>query len=503
MKKGKVALDELIEAGKGVENHGQWLKAWKLVRHEFMPPAGEDTPTPAERKALADWMARERLSVDFAKPDPGRVTLRRLNRMEYDYSVQDLFGVNLSAHQDYSSDSAMATLQLRDRLPPDDTAFGFDNIGDFLSVSPALLEKFFDIAEYVVERVVVFDGKRSPEQDLSHLEWTSAKSEEKKRHEQGVSFEIARPGSYRIDFQFTTGGWLDYGGGYDVRARVDDAEKVRKEVDVGGYTTHKHSITVDLAAGKHSLSLISEPIKPDSKGQTNYLQLRPKMKLVGPLGDESREYPEAHRKIFFKGDAPKDAEARRAYAREILERIATRAFRRPVDAATLDGLVALSQTHASFERGIGQALTAILTSPKFLFRAETQPQPNDPKVVHPLDEYALASRLSYLLWLSLPDEELQRLAGAGELRKNLRAQVTRMLADRKSERFFEDFPGQWLRTRNVLMTSIITRFDGAFEPGARLDEEGNRDALRAHRAQRSRFGRADHRRLHLPGQEAR
>jgi mono/diheme cytochrome c family protein len=148
MKKGKVALDELIKAGKSVENHGQWLTAWKLVRHEFMPPAGEETPTEAERKALADWMASERLGVDFTNPDPGRVTLRRLNRMEYDYSVQDLFGVNLSAHQDYSSDSAMATLQLRDRLPPDDTAFGFDNIGDFLSVSPALLEKFFDIAEY-------------------------------------------------------------------------------------------------------------------------------------------------------------------------------------------------------------------------------------------------------------------------------------------------------------------------------------------------------------------
>jgi hypothetical protein len=223
-------------------------------------------------------------------------------------------------------------------------------------------------------------------------------------------------------------------------------------------------MTVDLAAGKHSFALISEPIKPDSKGETNYLQLRPKMKLVGPLGDQFKEYPEAHRRIFFKGEAPKEAKERRAYAREILERIATRAFRRPVDAATLDGLVALSETQESFERGIGQALTAILTSPKFLFRAETQPRPNDPRMVHPLDEYALASRLSYLLWLSLPDEELLRLAGAGELRQNLRAQLKRMLADPKSERFFEDFPGQWLRTRNVLMTSIITRFDGALNP---------------------------------------
>ena len=123
MSKGKVALDELIKAGTGVEQQREWLRAWKILRHEFMPPAGEELPSAPERKALADWIAREKLGVDFTHPDPGRVTLRRLNRMEYDYSVQDLFGANLSAHQDYSSDNAAATLQLRDRLPPDVTAY--------------------------------------------------------------------------------------------------------------------------------------------------------------------------------------------------------------------------------------------------------------------------------------------------------------------------------------------------------------------------------------------
>ena len=463
MNKGKVALDELMKAGTGVEQQREWLKTWKILRHEFMPPAGEELPSAPERKALADWIAREKLGVDFSKPDPGRVTLRRLNRMEYDYSVQDLFGANLSAHQDYSSDNAAATLQLRDRLPPDDTAFGFDNIGDFLSVSPALLEKYFEIAEFVVERVVVFDGPRSPERELAPNP-SKVTSSEKKQTEQTATFEIQKPGAYRIDFQFTTGGWQEYGGAYDFRAKVNDEESVRDAIDVGGYVTHKHSIPIDLTVGKHTLALVMEPTKPDSKGELKPLELRPRMKLVGPLGDEFREYPEPHQKIFFKGDAPPDPSARKAYAREILERIASRAFRRPVDPATLDGLVELSQQHATFERGIGQALTAILTSPKFLFRAETQPQPNDPKVVHPLDEYALASRLSYLLWLSLPDEELLRLARNGELRSNLSAQIKRMLADKKSERFFEDFPGQWLRTRNVLMTSIITRYDDVLDP---------------------------------------
>ena len=463
MSKGKVALDEWIVAGKSIESHGQWLKAWKILRHEFMPPAGEPMPTGEERKTLADWIARQMLGVDFSNPDPGRVTLRRLNRMEYDYSIQDLFGANLSAHQDYSSDSAGATLQLRDRLPPDDTAFGFDNIGDFLTVSPALLEKFFQIAEYVVERVVVLDGPRSPERELPGAEFESFKSENR-RHEQKARFEVARDGRYKIYFQFTVGGWQEYGGAYDLRAVVNGTERVRNELEVGGYETHKHSVEIDLKAGEHTFALVSDPVKPDSKGELQLLQLRPKVKIVGPLGAEFEEYPEPHRRVFFNGDPPAEPAARRGYAREILARIASRAFRRPVDDITLEGLVELSQQSETFERGISQALTAILTSPRFLFRAETQPQPNDPKVVHPLDEYALASRLSYLLWLSLPDDELLRLAGEGQLRKQLRAQVKRMLEDPRSERFFEDFPGQWLRTRNVLMTSIITRFDGALNP---------------------------------------
>jgi hypothetical protein len=137
-----------------------------------------------------------------------------------------------------------------------------------------------------------------------------------------------------------------------------------------------------------------------------------------------------------------------------MQRIADRAFRRPADAALVDRLADLVLQAPQFERGVAQALMAILTSPKFLFRAELQPQPDDPKAIHPIDEFALASRLSYLFWLSVPDDELRALATRGALRKELPAQLKRMLADPKSERFFEDFPGQWLRTRNVLMTPI-------------------------------------------------
>lgn len=453
MKKGGVALDAWTspepEGGKG-----DWLKAWKIVRHGFMPPAGEESPSSAERKAITDWMALEFLGVNFEKPDPGRVTARRLNRVEYEYSVTDLFGADFASDQVYSSDGAGATLRLRDRLPPDDTAFGFDNIGDFQTVSPALLEKFFDIAEFVVSRVVVRGGPPAPEIDLARLGIGVKKGAQNKRTDHVVEFETKTGGKYRVEMQFTLGGWREYGGAYDFRLRLGESEIAADQVEIGGYKTYKYSREVTLAQGKHFLSFSTDARKPDHTGSTNHLELRPKLRLAGPLDAAVYEYPEPHRRIFFKGAAPTDPAARREYAREILRRVASKAFRRPVENETLEGLLAIAESEELFEQGIAHALTAVLTSPKFLFRTETQPRPDDPKAVHALDEYALAARLSYLLWLSLPDDELARLAQEGALRKNLREQVKRMLADKRSERFFEDFAGQWLRTRNVLMTAI-------------------------------------------------
>jgi hypothetical protein len=451
-RKGKVDLEEMLAPANLKSQQREWEKAWKIVRHEFMPPVGADAPSAEERKAITDWIGSEVFAVDAANPDPGRVTIRRLNRMEYEYSVTDLFGTDFAADQSYSSDGAGAVLRLRDRLPPDDTAFGFDNIGDFQSVSPALLEKYFDIAEFVVGRVIQ-DKPREPEMNLSS-KIKALKSETNFVTTHTVPIEITRAGNYRVQLHFTLGGWQEYGGAYDFAMRLADKELVRDQVEVGGYTHFRYTNEVQLAPGTHSLVFTTDASKPDFKGKTNHLELRAKITATGPLGTEFAEYSEAHRRIFFKGEAPADPSAREQYAREIMDRIAPRAFRRPVDSETIDGLTALAMRNESFKAGVAQSLAAILTSPKFFYRAETQPQPDDPKAIHPLDDYALASRLSYLLWLSIPDDELMQEAKAGTLRKNLRSQVDRMLADRRSERFFEDFPGQWLRTRNVLMTAI-------------------------------------------------
>ncbi len=460
-KKGDFSLEKLLEGGATDENEAAWQKAWKIVRHGFMPPADADPMPEADRKQVTQWIEQQKLGVDYAKPDPGRVTMRRLNRMEYEFTVSDLFGVDLVAEADASSDGA-ARARLRDMLPPDDTAFGFDNIGDFQTLSPALLEKYFNIAEFVVDRVVVQDGPPLPERHLSARDLAIDRADQAKRVDHAIGFGIEQAGEYRIELQFSLGGWQDYGGGYDFSLRVDEQDLAKDFVENGGQKTYRPAGVVTLKPGEHRLTFATVGTKPSSTGAYSLLELRPRIRLIGPL-DSRGEYPEPHRRIFFRGAAPEERTARRAYAREILQRIADRAYRRPTPAAMLDRLTDLALTNPQFERGIAQALVAVLTSPKFLYRAELQPQPDDPKAIHPIDEYALASRLSYLLWLSLPDDELRGLAERGELRKNVSAQLRRMLADPKAGRFFEDFPGQWLRTRNVLMTPVSRR-DQAVDP---------------------------------------
>ncbi|MHA3771652.1 DUF1588 domain-containing protein [Verrucomicrobiota bacterium sgz303538] len=457
MHKGKFSLDDIMGADKAEAHRPQWEKVWKIVRHEFMPPVDADRPSDAERKAITQWIEQKVLGVDYSKPDPGLVTIRRMNRMEYEYSVTDLFGVNLSKDQEASSDGAAVNMKLRDQLPPDDTAFGFDNIGDFQTLSPALLEKFFSIAEFVVDHVIVQDGPRYPELNLGRSGWKAVRSDKTKRTDHSVEFELKHAGRYQLQVQFMLGGWQDYGGAYDFDLKLDDHQFAKEEIEIGGQKTYKYRNEVVLEPGRHVVSISTDAKKPDSRGALNHLELRPKITLTGPVDAGIYEYPESHTKIFFRGAAPANPQERRTYAKEIVQRVADRAFRQPTDDGTLERLTEIVMRNENFERGVGQALTAILTSPRFLFRAELQPKPDDPKEIHLIDEFALASRLSYLLWLSIPDEELSQLAAKGELRKNLRQQVKRMVDDPKSGRFFEDFPGQWLRTRNVLMTAISRR----------------------------------------------
>jgi mono/diheme cytochrome c family protein len=441
-KRGGLALDQLLAADPA-EKRGEWEKVWKTVRHEFMPPAHADRPTAKERTDIARWVERTVFRAD--ESDPGRVTIRRLNRMEYQFTVQDLFGIDLELAQD---------------LPPDDTAFGFDNIGDAQTVSPALLDTYLTLAEKVVAAALVTDGPRHPQLKLRPSDFQPAKADAPGRARQAARFDVKYAGKYRVEVQFSLGGWQEFGGEYGLAVALGGkAVGEAMTVKVGGNRTYTVSGELELPKGANDLVVTT-----DAFGKAKAMPVSPRVSLTGPLGTDIFEYPASHERVFFKGTAPAEPAARRAYARELLARVAGRAFRRPAADATLDKLTDMALAAPTFEAGVGQAITAILTSPRFFFRAELQPRPDEPKEVHPLGEYALASRLSYLLWLSVPDDELIGLAAAGKLRANLEPQLRRMLVDPKSNRFFEDFGGQWLRTRNVLLTPVTFRDMGAIDP---------------------------------------
>jgi hypothetical protein len=212
--------------------------------------------------------------------------------------------------------------------------------------------------------------------------------------------------------------------------------------------------------GEHHLALEVHPLTPDAR-QVRSLTLRlDSVTVRGPMEEKHWVRPKDFGKFFTK-DAPKDPAERREYARQILEPFVQKAYRRSVDANTLDRLVTVAesiytQTGKTFEAGVGQAMVAVLASPRFLFREESF-EPVQGRQ-HPLvDEYALASRLSYFLWSSMPDGELLKLAGEKMLRPNLDAQVKRILADKKSEAFVRNFVGQWLQTRDIETVQIDAR----------------------------------------------
>jgi hypothetical protein len=319
-----------------------WLAVLKNVRAGVMPPAGEERPSDEERQRLFDWIKFDAFRIDPADPDPGRVTLRRLNRVEYRNTIRDLTGIDFDTSSEF---------------PADDAGYGFDNVGDALSMSPLLMEKYLDAAEAIVERAVE-ETEPSPSPSLGG---------------RGKSASEPSPGPAR--------------------------------------------------------------------------QGSPQASLRG------RGKP-ALARLFPRGAAPEDAKARDDYAHEILAAFARRAHRRPVDETTIERLVALAKAAytvpgQTFEAGIGRAMVAVLASPRFLFRVEDAAAGSENDRFSNIDEHALASRLSYFLWSTMPDEELLRLAERGELRANLAAQVARMIRDPRSKALSENFAGQWLRARDI------------------------------------------------------
>ncbi len=537
--KGKVAFDELTDAGLRAKPD-LWLAVLKNVRSGLMPPDDGPRPTAEEVTRLADWIKFQALGLDPANPDPGRVTVRRLNRIEYHNTIHDLMGIDFNSEAEF---------------PPDDTGHGFDNIGDALSISPLLLEKYLQSAEQIantavpkVSRVLAVrsatgrdflrdDGTRAPDQmpvgKPAHVSHTYKVTDTEDYH---IVAELQVKGSFDFDpdhcnLILTVDGtprheeeviWTENktihidlpthltAGDHVVAFEIQPLELIktpkqapfqpgagalvpaRRDVPKdaiivvpppSGDTPPKDAPVVTVAAASSgpgaavvaaavavappaSADVAVDPavdpavpaslkVAPVAARTAARLDLRiASVQISGPAAEKFWIAPENHSRFFPKGAAPAEPAARDAYAREVLRSFATRAFRRPVDDAKLDQLVGVArsvyrQPGRTFEEGFTKAAMVVLASPRFLFRVEPAPAGAPPKGSAPVDEYALASRLSYLLWSTMPDDELFRAAAAGELRNTQAAQVARMLKDPRAQAFVKNFTGQWLEARDV------------------------------------------------------
>ncbi len=457
--RANVVFDNFETDRQLLDSRELWSKALRQLRAGFMPPRDKPRPTPQEVQLIATWIKSSVFQIDPRDPDPGRVTVRRLNRHEYRNTVRDLMGVT------YDVDS---------EFPADDTGYGFDTIGDVLTLSPLLLEKYVAAARAIVAQAVPVVGRVPPETTI----------EGRRFHRQGagdsrdggrndlylpyyepatVSAEYTSgpSGRYLLDVHVSAHekfveGVFDYNK-CRLKFKVDGRELLNQEFSRQEGKSFHFESEATWEPGKHELMFELEPTTPDEK-QTRALSLRiVSVAIRGPMSPEHWVRPAGYER-FFPRDLPAAPGDRREYARELLARFAARAFRRPPEPETITRLVDLaeaasSRAGATFEAGIAQAMTAVLASPRFLFREEFA-EPN-PAGGHPLvDEFALASRLSYFLWSTLPDDELFQLAGSHQLRANFAAQTQRLLADPRSREWIRHFTGQWLQARDIESANI-------------------------------------------------
>ncbi len=332
------------------------------------------------------------------------------------------------------------------------------------------------------------------------------------------SFPVEKTDKYHLTLELETRGSFDFDASRcKVVCRIDGEEKFTEDVVWSERRTIRREFDLQWTAGRHTVSfevvpldatgapLAAEAVAAGARAGTESRRGdgRPQpttsvtvriagATLRGPLSPEHWQVPENHARFFPAGAAPADAAGRDRYARELLTDFTRRAYRRPAESGKLDRLVELArevyaQPERTFEEGMGRAMMAVLGSPRFLFRVEGHEAVAPGARSAPVDEWSLATRLSYFLWSTMPDEELFGLAARGELRKNLRAQVARMLQDAKAQAFVRNFTGQWLQARDVESVPINARvvlgpnaprnrdgrieFDGAFRRLMRSETE--------------------------------
>ncbi len=420
-------------AGVKAEDDDVWDLVLGKLRGGEMPPPGRPRPSRAELRPVMAWIEDllQRAGPAGAA-NPGCVTARRLNRFEYNNTIHDLLAVEFRPADDF---------------PADDSGYGFDNNGDVLSLSPILMEKYLAAAEQISRAAVAADPLPTPTIERYKAEQLSASGKKLRvRHR----FRAAAEYELRIGL-----GGIRPDGSPAVKLAllIDGNERRLFEVDPGRNKKRSFDVRVPLAAGDHGIEAAFVDDRFNAKEVT--LDRRDRLLAIdfievrGPFPADPPMAPESRKRIFICGHEAGRHEP--GCARRIVADVARRAWRRPVTAAETDRLLRFVEMARkegdTFEQGIRLALEAILVSPQFLFRVEHDTGPE----AHAISDFELASRLSYFLWGSLPDEELFRAAESHSLSEpaGFHTQVTRMLRDAKIDRFVDNFAEQWLQLRNL------------------------------------------------------
>jgi len=457
MDKGKVALDVYPSNADRLNDKELWLRVIKNLRAGLMPPSDKSQPSPEQLLELETWIKRSVFELDPGNPNPGRVTMRRLNRVEYQKTIRDLMGVDFKVYEEF---------------PPDDTGFGFDNIGDVLSVSPLLMEKYMDAAEMIVSEAVPTVPLQMAEQNFGDSEWLNIQQPEQRRSRHSFyeevelerSFEIEIAGEYEVLLEHEVRGDFDFDPGQcQVHVELDGASLLETTYQWQNRKHYPYSVTKHFEPGEYTLKLQLQPLQSIEEKKNN-VDLRLALTTVrGPVDKKHWVRPPNYDRFFQRPHPPEDQNERLVYARETLARFVFKAYRRPVSDQVVDRLMTIAQsaweeTGKSFEAGIAEAMKAVLASPYFVFRVEeTLDQPLLAGEHPNLDEFALASRLSYFLWSTMPDQELLDLASAGRLKDEWAQQVDRLLKDQRSEAWRNAFIGQWLQARDIESVPLNAR----------------------------------------------
>ena len=475
-----------------------WKKVLQKIQSGEMPPKGLPRPAQEQSNAVAKWLESEFDREDaLIRPDPGHVIARRLNRTEYNNTVRDLLGVDFNPSADF---------------PQDDSAYGFDNVAEVLSLSPVLMEKYMVAAEKIARTAIFGPAPMKPQVERyqpPYREYELTQKPEFDYDKTGLSMPQSLHWLHRfpVDAEYLIrivpegrrptgsepvemGVWLD---GKLVKSLFVEGAPEGATLDLFGLG---QEFRMRIPAGEHWLagsvlhiyeglpksyegpkpSDRPEPPPPDishflkippgaspeeaaklrKEAQLNIALLRAPanrayihyVEVMGPYKPTQGPSPESLRLVYSCGHL--DGHHQPACERRIIANLARRAFRRPVtdvDVQPYLKLAALSrQQGGSFADGISTALTGLLVSPDFLFRIEKNPTGQAP-----VSQFELASRLSYFLWSSMPDDDLIRTAERNTLRRPevLSAQVQRMLKDPKSRALVENFAGQWLELRRL------------------------------------------------------